>query len=166
MIAGGLPDELPQSREGGFDLIALLDVLEHVEDDVAALSGITRILHPSGYVMITVPAYDFLWSAHDEAHHHYRRYTLSRLAKTIDAAGLKIVNLSYFNTLLSPAMVAVRWVSRLRKVGYGSDLSLPSAPVNALLAWLFALGRYPLSLVPLPFDVSLFALARIRAVNA
>ena len=77
---GGLPDAVPFSP-GSFDIALMADVLEHVEDDAAALNAVASMLAPGGLLIVTVPAYGWLWSRHDERHHHYRRYTLSALRR-------------------------------------------------------------------------------------
>ena len=72
-----------------YDLVAVLDVVEHIEDDVAALKAMAECLKPGGKILITVPAHQWLWSAHDTVNHHHRRYSKASLAKGIGAAGLK-----------------------------------------------------------------------------
>lgn len=148
--------ELAGIAEHAYDLVALLDVLEHVEDDVTALVSIGRRLAPGGRVLLTVPQFGWMWSGHDVANHHHRRYSKHSLRAAIDAAGLRVELLQSFNSLLFPLAAASRLVARLRG-REGSDDALPAAPVNALFERVFALERYLVGRVPMPPGVSLIA---------
>ena len=154
--AGRLPAPIPFVGQT-FDLIALLDVMEHLDEDAAALRALRARLKHGGWLLITVPAYPFLWSRHDELHHHKRRYVARDLRAVIEAAGLRVQYLSYFNTWLFPLIAA----ARLARVGRGrsGDLSMPNKFANALLTQIFASERLLLGRVTLPFGVSLLALA-------
>lgn len=151
-----LPD-LPGIADGTYDLIAILDVLEHVEADREALVSIAKKLKPGGHILITVPAHPWMWSAHDVANHHHRRYTKRSLAKVIGAAGLMLNRMSYFNSILFPLAAAVRVKDRL-KGKEGSDDALPPAPLNRLFEALFGLEAYAVGRVPMPPGVSLAAI--------
>ena len=151
-----LPD-LPGIADGRYDLIALLDVLEHIEEDVASLASVKRKLAPGGRILLTVPANQWMWSAHDAAHHHHRRYSKSGLKRVIREAGLKIETISYFNSLLFPVAAAARIVGKLRGKGESDD-SMPPAPVNAALKTIFGLERHLVGRIPLPAGVSLVAI--------
>jgi len=154
---GRLPDRIPFDSES-FDLVATLDVLEHVDDDVGSLAALGEMLRRGGRVLLTVPAYSFLWSRHDDLHHHRRRYNRRRLVEVIRAAGLEPVYVSYFNTLLFPLVAGVRLLGRLRGGG-GNDDALPSASLNRLLASVFGFERHVVPRQTLPFGVSLLAIA-------
>lgn len=143
--------------EGGYDLIALLDVLEHVEADREALVGIASKLKPGGRILITVPAFPWMWSAHDRVNHHHRRYTKKTLRAVVAAAGLRLDMLSWFNSLLFPLAAAARLVGRITGKE-DSDDALPPAPLNRLFETLFGLERYAVGRVPLPPGVSLVAI--------
>jgi SAM-dependent methyltransferase len=149
--------ELTGVPDGAYDLIALLDVLEHIEEDQASLASIKRKLAPGGRILITVPANEWMWSAHDAAHHHHRRYSKAGLRKVIDSAGLKIETLTYFNTLLFPLAAAARIAGKLMGKKESDD-TLPPAPVNSLFGAVFGLERHLVGRVPLPAGVSLVAL--------
>ncbi|HEY7077161.1 MAG TPA: class I SAM-dependent methyltransferase [Solirubrobacteraceae bacterium] len=97
---------------GTFDVILLTDVLEHVGDDAAALAELRRVAAPGARLVITVPAYRWLWSAHDDSHHHLRRYTAPRLRARVRGAGWRPLVETYFNSLLLAPIAAVRLVSR------------------------------------------------------
>lgn len=140
-----------------YDMVAILDVLEHVEDDRAALKAIARRLRPGGTILITVPQYPWMWSGHDVANHHFRRYTKVTLRAAIADAGLTLELLQSFNSLLFPLAAADRLVSKVTG-RTGSDDALPPAPVNALFETIFGLERYLVGRVPMPPGVSLVAL--------
>jgi SAM-dependent methyltransferase len=149
---------LPGIEEGAYDLVAILDVLEHVEEDREALAGIAGKLRPGGRLLITVPAFPWLWSAHDEVNHHKRRYTRRTLSAAIGEAGLELELLSWFNSLLFPIAAAARLAGRVTGKE-DSDDKLPPRPVNALFETLFGLERYAIGRLPFPPGVSLVAIA-------
>lgn len=141
-----------------YDLIAILDVIEHVEDDRAGLAAIARRLKPGGKVLITVPAHQWMWSAHDLLNHHHRRYSKNTLAALVAGAGLKLEQQRYFNSLLFPLAVAARLASKATGRDGGED-KLPPAPINRLFDTLFGAEAYLLGKVPLPPGLSLVAIA-------
>jgi SAM-dependent methyltransferase len=153
-----LPD-LSMFDRNGYDLIALLDVLEHVPDDLASLRAIHHRLKPGGALLITVPANPWMWSAHDSAHHHFRRYTRKQLQELFLRSGLEVQLLSYFNTLLFPLVAAARILGKITRKESADD-RLPGPRVNAALNKIFGLEAWLLGRVPLPFGVSLVAIVR------
>jgi SAM-dependent methyltransferase len=153
-----LPD-LSMFERDSYDLVALLDVLEHVPDDVGSLKAILRRLKPGGALVLTVPANPWMWSAHDVAHHHFRRYSKRELARVIREAGFEVQLLSFFNALLFPLVAAARIVGKVTRKESADD-SLPSAPVNAVLEKVFGLESGMIGRVPMPFGVSLVAVLR------
>jgi len=160
VLSGRLPDEVPYQQEQ-FDLIALLDVLEHVEDDRNTLEVLGSLLKPGGYLLISVPAFPFLWSTHDEVHHHKRRYFLGELKSKLENAGLEVGYASYFNTILFPLIFGARQFGKLltnkRESG---DLTMPHPFINRLLFAIFSSERFVLGRWSLPFGVSAMAIAR------
>jgi SAM-dependent methyltransferase len=153
IVQGKLPHDLPLI-DSSLDLAVMLDVLEHVDDDVAALKAVATKLKPGGRFLLTVPALPALWSPHDEEHHHKRRYTAATLRDVMDRAGLKIEVMSYFNTLLFPLIAGVRWMKNL--TGSKSvDTGMPAAWLNKVLEGIFAFERKLIGKMPLPFGVSL-----------
>ena len=144
-----------------YDMVAILDVLEHVEDDRAALKAIARRLRTGGTILITVPQYPWMWSGHDVANHHFRRYTKATLRRVIGDAGLTLTMLQSFNSLLFPLAAADRVVAKVTG-RTGSDDALPPAPANALFEKIFSLERYLVGRVPMPPGVSLVALVSAR----
>ncbi len=159
VLAAPLPD-LPGIERGAYDLIAVLDVVEHIEDDVAALKAMGECLKPGGKILITVPAHQWMWSAHDVVNHHHRRYSKATLGKAIAAAGLSHNGLRYFNSLLFPLAAAARMAGRLTGRD-DSDDSPPPKPLNTLFETIFGLERHLVGRVPLPPGVSIVTLASV-----
>jgi SAM-dependent methyltransferase len=153
--------ELTGVPDGSYDLIALLDVLEHVDGRPESLRSIAAKLAPGGKILVTVPAYQWMWSAHDLAHHHKLRYSRQGLRRDAEAAGLKVRKIGFFNSLLFPVAAAVRILGKI--VGKtSSDDNLPPRPLNAVFERIFRLERHLIGRVPLPAGVSLFALLSTR----
>jgi SAM-dependent methyltransferase len=150
-----LPD-LSAFEPASYDFIALLDVLEHVEEDKSALHAVRQLLKPGGKLLLTVPANKWMWSGHDVAHHHFRRYSRSDLKRLVQGTDFRVRLLSYFNTLLFPPIAAVRAANKLLKRVEADD-ALPSAVVNRLLQKLFSIEKNLVGRLPMPFGVSLVA---------
>ena len=150
--------ELPGVDRGGYDLIAVLDVVEHIKDDIAALKAIRDCLKPGGKILITVPAHQWMWSAHDVVNHHHRRYSKATLTRALAAAGLAPRKMGYFNSLLFPLAAAARVAGRMTGRD-DSDDSPPAAPVNALFEAIFRIERHLVGRVPLTPGVSIITLA-------
>jgi SAM-dependent methyltransferase len=150
--------ELSGVAPGSYDLVAVLDVIEHVEDDVAALKAIANCLKPGGKILITVPAHQWMWSAHDVVNHHKRRYSKGTLTAALKAAGLEWHKLRWFNSLLFPAAVAARMAGRLTGKD-DSDESPPSKLLNTIFEAVFGLERHLVGRVPLPPGLSIIVLA-------
>jgi SAM-dependent methyltransferase len=150
--------ELAGVRDRHYDLIAALDVIEHIDDDSAALVAIAAKLKPGGKLVMTVPAHAWMWSAHDVVNHHKRRYSKAALRRLVEASPLRLERLGYFNSLLFPLAVADRLSSKLRGKD-NADVKLPSAPVNAALEAVFGAERHLVGRLPLPPGLSLFAVA-------
>lgn len=143
-----------------FNLITLLDVIEHIDDDLTVLQQARDYLKPGGSVLLTVPAYQWLWSRHDDLNHHKRRYTKAGFAEVLDRAGLKPTLLSYYNTLLFPAALVGRIVQKASGSTNDTTLTIPPSLLNSLLTTLFSFERHLLDMAPLPFGLSLIAIAK------
>jgi SAM-dependent methyltransferase len=161
-VLAGLP-ALPVP-DASADLVTLFDVIEHIEDDVAALAEVRRVLRPGGLVFISTPAYQVLYANNDRVAHHQRRYTAGLLDRRIRAAGLIPRRVSYFNTLLfpliAPAVLAGKLAERFRPAGDHTNLSvdLPGGVNRALAAVMSSEGRW-LRRLDAPVGHSLIALA-------
>jgi SAM-dependent methyltransferase len=140
-------------------VVVLADVIEHLDDERPCLQAAHRALAPGGALIITVPAYMFLWGPSDELNHHKRRYTADRLRRVIDPL-FQIEHLTYFNTLLFGLVAAGRLAEVVLRRGGDDTAKLPPAPLNRALELIF---RAESSVVPqrsLPFGVSLLCVAR------
>ncbi len=153
-----LPD-LSMFPADSYDLIALLDVLEHVVDDKGSLGAIFTRLKPGAALLITVPANKWMWSAHDVAHHHHRRYRKKEIARLARDAGYEIALLSPFNSLLFPLIAGVRAVGKLTGREAAND-AMPARPINRALDLIFGLEARLIGRLPFPFGVSLLAVLR------
>jgi len=153
--------ELAEVKDRHYDLIGAFDVIEHIEDDSAALASIATKLKPGGKFMMTVPAHQWMWSAHDVVNHHKRRYSKRSLRGLVEASPLKLDKIGYFNSLLFPLAVAERAASKVRKKE-DADVKLPPAPLNAALELVFGAERHLIGRLPLPIGLSLFAVASAR----
>jgi len=121
--------------DDSFDLAVTLDVIEHLEDDLGALRELRRVVAPGGALLVTVPAYQWLWSGHDEINHHHRRYTRRSLHEVAERAGWREERTTYFNSLLLPVAILLRILDRINTKTTESSLDLwvPPEPVNRLL---------------------------------
>jgi SAM-dependent methyltransferase len=157
-------------EDASFGAAGLFDVIEHVEDDVALLREVRRVLRTDGVIAVTVPAFEWLWSSEDDVAGHYRRYTLGQLARVIERAGFEVAYATYFFAALVPPIFAFRRLRRLfgkreeAAVNRGAaQQHVPNAAARALLsaaltperAWI-ARGR------KIPFGTSCLAIARAK----
>ena len=164
----GRLEELPWEDET-FDLITCLDVIEHTPDDRLTLTELRRVCKPGGWLLVTVPAYQALWSLHDVANHHYRRYGRRSLRRAAVETGWRINRVTSFNSVLLPPAAVVRLAQRRRgpDSDYTPQLELGPAWLNEVLErplrlearWLARGGTLPagLSLLavlskPRPFE--------------
>jgi SAM-dependent methyltransferase len=154
-----------------YDVVTLFDVLEHVPDHVGFLQWTRKLLKPDGHLVLTVPAFPFLWSRHDDLNHHQRRYRRADLKATLEQGGFRVERLTYFNFWLFPAAVATRArgggrqpVSDTRRdpsaVAEEILKPLQVGRANSLLAGIFGSEAGLIRRVDLPFGVSLAAVAR------
>jgi SAM-dependent methyltransferase len=145
-------------KRGGYDLVAALDVVEHIDDDRATIAALASCLKPGGKLLVTVPAHQWMWSAHDELNHHKRRYSKQGLRRLIEGSSLRLDKIGYFNSLLFPLAVGARLAARATGRGGGDD-ALPPKPLNYAFERAFAAERRLIGAVPLPPGLSLFAIA-------
>lgn len=158
---GRCPDSIP-FEDIRFDLICMFDVLEHVLEDVETLTVLKGRLASNGRLLITVPAYQWMWSGHDEFLHHKRRYTRSELIQKLTESGYDVGKITYFNTLLFPLAAAVRVKDRLTGKKVASVNQLPSKFVNGFLERVFSFETSFVAHGNLPFGVSILAIAKPR----
>lgn len=149
-------------RTGSFDAVVALDILEHLPDDGMAASEIMRVLKPGGAAIITVPAYQSLWSGHDLALMHHRRYVAGEVGRLLSSAGANIERLTYAMTFLYPAVWLVRRLPKYRKSEEATLVQVPEW-ANSLLAGLLRLENALLGHCRLPFGVTVFCVAHPNA---
>lgn len=150
--------ELAEVLDRTYDLIAALDVIEHVDDDRGAVSSIAAKLKRGGRLIVTVPAHAWMWSIHDVVSHHKRRYSKRTLRQLIEESPLRLEKIGYFNSLLFPLAVAQRLALKMSKAK-SSGLGVPPRPVNAAFQHVFAAEKRAIGKIPLPPGLSLFAVA-------
>jgi SAM-dependent methyltransferase len=160
IMSSPLP-ELGEVADRHYDLIGAFDVIEHIADDAAAVASIATKLKRTGKFVMTVPAHQWMWSAHDVVNHHKRRYSKQQLRQLLHHSPLKLERIGYFNSLLFPLAVAERASSKLRGKE-DADVRLPPAVLNSALEKVFAAERYLVGRLPLPPGLSLFAVASAR----
>lgn len=156
--AGSCPHDIPFPGEQ-FDLICMFDVLEHIDEDVLTLAALRTHLAVGGRVLVTVPAYPWLWGVHDEFLHHKRRYTSRGLRQALAAGGLAVDRITHFNMLLLPLAILARLKDHLMPIKRSSGTAVPPAPVNAALGAILSSERHLLATLNLPAGVSLLAIA-------
>jgi SAM-dependent methyltransferase len=160
----GPAEHLP-FNEASFDLVTALDVIEHLDDGVAALREIGRVLRPGGHLLMTVPALRLLWGDQDEVNLHKRRYVAAEVRDRLRAAGFELQRVSYFNAFLFPPIAGIRLLRRLEnrlrpRTTQESDFRYPAPrPLNFLLAFIFGSEAPIVRRVDLPVGVSILALA-------
>ena len=151
-------EDIPQEfNSNKFDSIYILDVLEHIDDQVAILKSAQNYLTQSGKILVTVPAFEFLWSPHDEFVHHVRRYTKAGLKKVLEDSGYKVERISYFNSILFPLALIQRLGMRLLNKKLNTHLSTPPTIVNWLFKVIFAQEAWILKRTNLPVGLSIIA---------
>jgi SAM-dependent methyltransferase len=145
---------------GDYDLVLMLDVLEHIADERAALAAARSALRPGGRLLLTVPALSWLWSRHDEANAHHRRYGRAGLRRVLAGSGFTVESVRFFFFWTVAPMAVRRWLAPAGSGPAGYDVAIPPAPINDALTLLsrceHALGRF----FRWPLGSSLLAVAR------
>jgi len=150
-------------EDGSFDCIMALDVFEHIPDDALAVAETRRVLRPGGTLITTVPCHQSLFSAHDEALHHVRRYSRRGFIDLLESGGFEPRRVTWTNSLLFPVAAGHRWLSNaLRRKGHEpkSDASVRLGPMNGLLTRIFMLERRIVARTDMPFGLSLLVVCR------
>ncbi|OGC50268.1 hypothetical protein A2716_03605 [candidate division WWE3 bacterium RIFCSPHIGHO2_01_FULL_40_23] len=153
---------IPKSFEKRFDLILALDVLEHIQDDTKTMRRTYKMLKPGGFFLVNVPAHKFLWSEHDEALHHKRRYSTTEILKKLTDNDFEIIKKSFFVSTFFPAILAFRTFTNIfTKSTYPktSYILLPK-PVNDLMTKILELETKVLNFTNLPIGTTITVIAR------
>lgn len=147
---------------GSFDAILALDVIEHIKNDSEAILNLKRALKPDGVLIITVPAYKWLWGVQDEVARHFRRYNMGLISSLVKYdSSFSFIKKTYFNTFLFLPIVIVRLVSKLFKTkGRESDFDINSKLINAIFYFIFNLESKLLNFINFPFGVSILLILR------
>lgn len=154
VIHGSFPEDI-NKEDFNFDMVLMLDVLEHINDDLNAMEILYDSINYDGVVILTVPAYSWLYSHHDKIMHHYRRYNFESLKKTCEDSGFSIEYSSHFNALLFfPALCSrliSRWNPKIQKIEQSYEISW----FNSLLRLVFSLESYVVPKIKFPFGLSI-----------
>lgn len=146
------------------DLVTAFDLIEHIDDDQACVREMARVVRPGGFVLVTVPAFPWMWGRQDVINHHKRRYRAKELARLFETASLQIQRLTYLNTFLFPVVAAVRLARRVvpeKNTELVSDFSMTKpGKINDWLGKLFSLEAPLIARFNLPVGVSLLCLAQ------
>ena len=158
-VKQGAAESLP-FENASFDLVTALDVVEHLDDDVAGLKEMRRVLRPRGRALLFVPAFMFLWGVQDDVSHHRRRYTAGEIANRIREAGLTVERITYANlTFFLPILIG-RSLMRLTGVRPSSENNINIGMLNGALGQLFGNEGWWLQRLSFPFGVSIVCVAR------
>lgn len=151
--------------DSSFDVVTALDILEHLDDDRLGASEVCRVMRPGALLFATVPALQILWSRHDVALHHYRRYTGAQLRQLLASSGLRVLKLSYCMTALFPLVLAARMAERAVPKRGPASTTLPEVggPLNSALTALLKAEAELVTRLNLPVGVSIVCVARKEA---
>ena len=155
---GSLPENLNLDSEDKFELICLLDVLEHIREDKYSLEKLAKHVENDGSILVTVPSFQWLWSEHDNVNHHQRRYSRTSLEALFTSAGFRVVYMSYFNSLLFPLALIERFFSRLKRHSHTTEIPEISKISNSFLKEVFQLESYMLRKMRFPIGLSIIAI--------
>ncbi len=142
-----------------YDLVLMLDVVEHIDDDLGFLRNAKRLLKPNGKMVITVPAFNLIWTAHDDLNHHKRRYTKSMMLSVANEAGLRVRSMKYFDQWTFPAKMAIRLKERLLPNPNPRPPEVPQEWLNTLLTRICRFEHKTVGRLPLGFGSSLLVIA-------
>jgi len=155
----GAIEQLPYDDES-FDIVTALDVIEHLDDDVAGLREIHRVLRPGGYVLVFVPAFMFLWGVQDDVSNHRRRYTMRGLLEAMKKAGFSVEWSSYSNISFFFPVLAVRTLMRCLRLRAETEYGINISFMNQPFSQLFGAERFVFTRGKLPFGVSAVCIAK------
>lgn len=158
-VKQGEAESLPYP-DGSFDLVTGLDVVEHLDDDVAGLKEMHRVLRPGGHGLFFVPAFMFLWGVQDDISHHRRRYTMAGLKEVVGRAGFQIEHATYANITFFAPILGGRLLMRATGLKPASENNITIGFLNGVLGKIFGAERVLLRYLNFPFGVSIICIAR------
>jgi SAM-dependent methyltransferase len=158
----GAGEELPY-EDGTFDLVTAFDVVEHMDDDLAGLREMRRVLRPGGRVLLFVPAFMFLWGLQDDVSHHRRRYRMSGLRRVLEEAGFEIERTTYANITFFLPILLMRKLMRFTGIKAESENNINVSALNGILGRMLGAESLILKFMNLPFGVSGLCVARVKA---
>lgn len=158
----GAGEELPY-EDGTFDLVTALDVVEHMDDDLAGLREMRRVLRPGGRVLLFVPTFMFLWGLQDDVSNHRRRYRLPELRRVLEQAGFEIERTTYANITFFLPILVVRKLMRLTGIKTESENTITVSALNGVLGRVFGAESWILKRMNLPFGVSGLCVAKVKS---
>jgi len=160
-VEKGFAEKLPFANEN-FDIVTALDVVEHLDDDVAGLREMHRVLQPNGRALIFVPAFMWLWGVQDDISHHRIRYTRKQIVERLQKAGFKIERATYANiTFFLPILIG-RILMKLTGIKPESENNINVSALNGFLGKIFGAERFWLKRANFPFGVSIVITAMRR----
>jgi len=159
MVKQGAAESLPY-EDASFDLVTGLDVVEHLDDDVAGLREMRRVLRPDGRALLFVPAFMFLWGVQDDISHHRRRYTVPELKRRLGEAGLTVERATYANITFFVPILLGRFLMRLTGVRPASENNITIGALNGLFGRILGAESWWLRRMNFPFGVSIVCVAR------
>ena len=157
----GAGEELPY-EDGTFDLVTAFDVVEHMDDDLAGLKEMRRVLRPGGRVLLFVPTFMFLWGLQDDVSHHRRRYRLPELRRVLEQAGFEVERSTYANITFFVPILLVRKLMRLTGIKTDTENSINITALNGVLGKVLGAESTVLRYINLPFGVSGLCVARAK----
>jgi SAM-dependent methyltransferase len=158
-VRHGAAEKLPY-EDGSFDLVTGLDVVEHLDDDVAGLSEMRRVLRPGGRALLFVPAFMFLWGVQDDVSHHRRRYTIPNLRRAVAAAGLEVERATYANITFFAPILLGRALMKVTGLRPASENNINVSALNGVLGRVLGAESALLGRMNFPFGVSALCVAR------
>ena len=157
----GAGEELPYEA-GEFDLVTAFDVVEHMDDDLAGIREMRRVLRPGGRVLLFVPTFMFLWGLQDDVSNHRRRYRLPELSRVLEEAGFEIERMTYANITFFLPILIVRKLMRLTGIKTDTENTINVTALNGLFGRVFGAESWFLKYMNLPFGVSGLCVARVK----
>ncbi|HEX6046167.1 MAG TPA: class I SAM-dependent methyltransferase [Pyrinomonadaceae bacterium] len=157
----GAGEELPY-EDGTFDLVTAFDVVEHMDDDLAGLTEMRRVLRPGGRVLLFVPTFMFLWGLQDEVSNHRRRYRLPELRRVLEEAGFEVERSTYANITFFLPILFVRKFMRLTGIKTATENTINVSAFNSVFGAIFGAESTLLRYLNLPFGVSGLCVARVK----